>query len=60
MSLYDEIAKEAYDLYMKNGKIDGSDLEHWFEAEKIVMARQKDRKEERASKSAPKKAKTRK
>ncbi len=38
MNLHDEIAKVAYELYEKSGKI-GRDLENWFEAEKIVMAR---------------------
>lgn len=38
MNLHDEIAKVAYELYEKSGKI-GRDLENWLEAEKIVMAR---------------------
>ncbi len=36
---YDEIAKVAYELYAKNGYIQGRDLDHWLEAERIVMAR---------------------
>lgn len=39
MNLYDEIAKAAYDLYEKSGRIEGRDLDNWLEAEKIVMAR---------------------
>lgn len=39
MILYDEIAKVAYELYEKSGKIEGRDLDNWLEAEKIVMAR---------------------
>lgn len=39
MSVHDEIAKVAYELYEKSGRIPGHDLEHWLEAEKIVMAR---------------------
>lgn len=38
MSLHDDIAKVAYELYEKSGRI-GRDLENWLEAEKIVMAR---------------------
>ena len=60
MDVYDEIAKVAYDLYVKNGRIDGCDLEHWFEAEKIILARRKDQKEKGTSKAVPKKAKARK
>ncbi|MEW6003546.1 MAG: DUF2934 domain-containing protein [Nitrospirota bacterium] len=39
MSLYDEIAKLAYEIYEKSGYIPNRDLENWLEAEKIVMAR---------------------
>jgi len=39
MSLHDEIARAAYDLYEKGGRLDGKDTENWFEAEKIVLAR---------------------
>ena len=39
MNLNDEIAKVAYELYEKSGKVDGRDIEHWLEAEKIVKAK---------------------
>jgi hypothetical protein len=39
MSLHDEIAKAAYELYEKSGRIHGRDLENWINAERIVMAR---------------------
>jgi hypothetical protein len=39
MDLYEEIAKVAYELYEKNGYIDGRDLDNWLEAERVVMAR---------------------
>lgn len=39
MISYDEIAKVAYELYEKSGRIEGRDLDNWLEAEKIVMAR---------------------
>jgi hypothetical protein len=39
MDLYNEIAKVAYELYEKNGCLCGRDLEHWLEAERIVMSR---------------------
>ena len=37
--LYDEIAKIAYELWEKNGCIHGRDIEHWCEAERIVISR---------------------
>ena len=38
MNLQDEIAKVAYDLYEKSGRINGRDMENWIEAERIVKA----------------------
>ncbi len=37
--LNEEIAKVAYDLYIRRGKTHGSDIDDWVKAEKIVMAR---------------------
>lgn len=34
-----EIAKVAFDLYEKSGRIDGRDMENWVEAERIVKAK---------------------
>ena len=39
MNLYDEIASLAYELYEKNGRIEGCDLDNWLEAERIVISR---------------------
>lgn len=39
MRLHDEIAKVAYDLYEKGGRLDGKDTDNWLEAEKIMLAR---------------------
>jgi Protein of unknown function (DUF2934) len=36
-SIHDEIAKVAYELYEKEGGVQGNDLKNWFEAENIVM-----------------------
>lgn len=36
----DEVARIAYELYEKSGKIAGRDIENWLEAERIVMSRQ--------------------
>jgi hypothetical protein len=36
---YDEVAREAYDLYEKRGRIHGYDLEDWLKAEMIVKKR---------------------
>lgn len=38
-NLYDEIARVAYELWEKNGCIHGRDIEHWCEAERIVISR---------------------
>lgn len=39
MDLHDEIAKVAYELYLKRGCVDGHDIDDWLEAEWIVLAR---------------------
>jgi len=39
MDMRPEIEKKAYELYEKNGRADGFELQHWLEAEKIVRAR---------------------
>ena len=38
------IAKKAYELYEQSGRIDGKDVEHWIEAEKIVFGAKKKKK----------------
>lgn len=49
MTIYDdighEIAKVAYELYEKSGRINGRDLENWLQAEKIVLARRAKKEE---------------
>ena len=39
MDRREEIAKVAYELYIQGGRIDGQDVDNWFEAERIVTAR---------------------
>ena len=59
MDLFNEIAKVAYELYEKNGYIQSRDLDHWIEAEKIVIARlaeDEKKKEEKKIKSEKKPA----
>jgi len=59
MDLYEKIARIAYELYEKNGYIQGCDLDHWLEAEKIVMVRiaeEEKKKEEKNIKSEKKPA----
>lgn len=34
----DEIAKLAYELYLKRGGVDGGDVEDWLKAERILKA----------------------
>lgn len=38
-NLYDEIVTVAYHLYEKRGRVHGSHLEDWLEAERIVLER---------------------
>ncbi|MFA5353925.1 MAG: DUF2934 domain-containing protein [Thermodesulfovibrionales bacterium] len=42
MGIYDDFAQEitrlAYEIYERNGRIEGRDMENWLEAERIVMA----------------------
>jgi hypothetical protein len=40
---HDEIALEAYCLYEQSGAEDGHDLDHWFEAERRLRAREEGR-----------------
>ena len=40
MTMYDQIAKVAYSIYEKNGKVEGRDLDNWLEAEKIVLGQE--------------------
>jgi len=39
MNLHEEIARAAYELYERGGRLGGSDLDNWLEAEKIVRKR---------------------
>jgi hypothetical protein len=48
--LYDEIAKIAYDLHEKRGKVHGYELDDWLEAERIVLARYAKGREKKAKK----------
>ena len=38
-NFYDAVAKVAYDLYEKRGRLHGQDMEDWFKAEMIVKKR---------------------
>jgi hypothetical protein len=42
MDLHDEIAEVAYQLWEKEGRVDGRDLEQWRAAEIIVGTRLKE------------------
>ncbi|MFZ5997503.1 MAG: DUF2934 domain-containing protein [Nitrospirota bacterium] len=39
MISHEEIARLAYELYEKSGRVPGRDLENWFEAERILRQR---------------------
>ena len=38
-NFYDDVARVAYDLFEKRGKVHGYDMEDWFNAEMIVKKR---------------------
>lgn len=40
-SLYERIAKKAYEIYESRGREVGRDFEHWLEAEKIIKGKKK-------------------
>ncbi len=40
MDLHEKIAKLAYQLYEKSGRIEGQDLYNWLEAERIMKSLQ--------------------
>ena len=40
-SAHDKIARVAYELYEKSGYVHGRDVEHWIEAERIVLGKKK-------------------
>ncbi|MGD9653525.1 MAG: DUF2934 domain-containing protein [Candidatus Dadabacteria bacterium] len=40
-SLYERIAKKAYEIYESRGREMGRDFEHWLEAEKIIKGKKK-------------------
>ena len=54
-NLHDEIAKVAYELYEKSGKINGNDLFHWLEAERLVESWYKGQQEGQKPKAAMRK-----
>lgn len=40
---HDEIAAQAYQIYLREGAVAGRDLEHWLQAEtELMAAREKD------------------
>ena len=38
---HQEIVKVAHDLFERNGRVEGHDLDNWLEAERIVMTRRR-------------------
>jgi hypothetical protein len=35
---HDDIARCAYDIFVARGSVHGSDVEHWLEAERLLLA----------------------
>ncbi|MCC6544639.1 MAG: DUF2934 domain-containing protein [Nitrospirae bacterium] len=53
MNIQNEIEKVAYSLWEKSGRMPGREVEHWVEAERIVMLRFEElSKPKKASKKA--------
>jgi len=42
MKRHKEIQKLAYDIFKKSGRVDGRELDHWLDAERIIKAREID------------------
>ena len=38
MDMRKEIARKAYEIYERNGRSDGHDMDNWLEAERLVMS----------------------
>jgi len=55
MNLKNEIERLAHELSKKKGNVDGSELENWLEAERIVAEWLKYRKETEDAKDIQKK-----
>ncbi len=53
MTRQEEIAKAAYELYVKSGFVQGRDEENWLAAEKKISTASKPVKKRRAVKKAP-------
>jgi hypothetical protein len=45
MELHNEIEQLAFELYENSGRKEGKDLENWFEAEQIILARHRQEEE---------------
>jgi hypothetical protein len=68
MKLHEEMETIAYEIWEKSGRVHGRDLEHWFEAERIVKERylmetgekKKPQEEKKTGKSGKKDVKTQK
>jgi hypothetical protein len=52
INLNAEIARVAFELYEKSGRVEGRDLDNWLEAEKVVISRYK-RQEKRKYERRP-------
>ena len=54
----DEIARIAYAIYEKGGRMNGYDIDNWLEAERIVLAQNSKKQEEVAAEVAVRKKRT--
>lgn len=43
MDYYDEVARVAYDIFEREGKVHGRHFDHWIEAEIIVTTRYREK-----------------
>ncbi|GMR04646.1 MAG: hypothetical protein BMS9Abin23_0548 [Thermodesulfobacteriota bacterium] len=52
MKMHEDIAKKAYELFEKSGRVHGRDVEHWCEAEKMLLSKTKAPKKSATAKKA--------
>lgn len=60
VTLHQEIVKVAHDLFERSGRVEGHDLDNWFEAERIVMTQHREQEKLQAKIPAKKMTLTKK
>jgi len=60
VTLHQEIVKVAHDLFERSGRVEGHDLDNWFEAERVVMTQHREQEKLQAKIPAKKMTLTKK